>query len=251
MVRLLQRWLRWSVMGCAMVIAAQMQASTVSTTYSRIEEMTGWFTCGNCGNTGSSGATANYYMTRGITSPTLDGSSSKYSISGGAPYSNGYWFIDHKAPTHGVTYLAYDFYLYIPSGYQNAPQAIEFECQQRASAWVYNFAWQANYAGNNWRYFNYGTRTWVSSGVALQRFSPGTWHHIVAEFHTNTSTHTVYHDALTVDGVRHAVNRATAAKYTGNWSNRFTNAFQLDMNGSDTAYHVYVDAMKVTMQYPQ
>ena len=251
MVGLLRGWLRWSLMGCVIFLAVQMQASTTSVTYTRVEEMTGWSTCGNCGNSGSSGATANYVMARGITSPSRDGSSSKYSISGGAAYSNGYWFIDHKAPTHGVTYLAYDFYLYVPSGYQNAPQAIEFECQQRVGGWVYNFAWQADYADNSWRIFNYGTRTWNSVGLGLQRFSAGTWHHIVAEFHANTSTHTGYHDALTIDGVRHAVNKATAAKYTGNWTPRFTNGFQLDQNSGPTAYHVYVDNMQIRMQYPQ
>lgn len=249
MVRLFQGGLHRSLIGCVIFLAVQMQASTASVTYTRVEEMTGWFTCGNCGNSGSDGATADYVMTRGITSPTLDGSSSKYSISGGGAYSNGYWYINHTAPTRGVTYLAYDFYLYVPSGYQNAPQAIEFECQQRVGGWVYNFAWQANYAANSWRIFNYGTRTWTSVGLALQRFSAGTWHHIAAEFHTNTSTHTVYHDALTIDGVRHAVNHAMAAKYTGNWSNRFTNAFQLDMNSDPTAYHVYVDNMQLRMQY--
>lgn len=249
MVRLLCSRLVWSVMGCVILIATQTQASTASVTYTRVEEMTGWQTCGACGNSGGGGAVANYVMTRGLTSPALDGSASKFSISGSTPYTNGYWWLTHAAPSRGVTYLAYDFYLYVPSGYQNAPQAIEFECQQRVSGWVYNFAWQANYAGNTWRIFNYVTKTWENSGIALQRFSPGTWHHIVAEYHTNTSSHTVYHDALTIDGVRHAVNHADPAKYTGNWSNEFTNAFQLDLNRYDTAYHVYVDDMQVRMQY--
>ena len=37
------------------------------------------------------------------------------------------------------------------------------------------------------------------------------------------------------DGVRHVIARAHPAKYVGNLSNQFTNAFQLDLNGSGTA----------------
>lgn len=249
MVRMSRRKLQWSLMGCVMFLAVQMQASTTSVTYTRVEEMTGWQTCGACGNSGGTGSVASYAMTRGVTSPTLDGSSSRFSIGGTVPYTNGYWYLRHQAPSRGLTYLAYDFYVYVPSGSQNAPQAIEFECQQTVNAWVYNFAWQADYANNSWRIFNYVTRKWESSGLALQRFAPGTWHHIMAEYHTNTSTHTVYHDALTIDGVRHVINKVHSAKYTGNWTNQFTNAFQLDMNGSATDYHVYVDEMRVRMNY--
>jgi hypothetical protein len=236
--------------GLLLALASPLWATTVSTTYSRVEELTGWLTCGSCGDNGGDGALANYYMTRGITTPSMDGSSSKFSISATKPYANGYWYFNHSAPDHALTYLSYEFYVYIPSGYQNAPQAIEFECQHRVNGWVYNFAWQADYASNTWRFFNYSTKSWVYSGLSLKRFTAGAWHHVIATFHTSSTSHTVYHDTLTIDGVQHTVNKSNSATYTGNYYNRFTNAFQLDINGVDTAYHLYVDGMKINLQYP-
>ena len=215
-------------------------------TWSRIEESTSWQTCGACGNTGGGGAVANYSMTRGITSPSEDGSASKFSIRGPG-YSNGYWYIRHHAPpSTGMQYLAYRFALYIPAGYENAPQAIEFECQQRLNGWTYNLAWQAEYPTNLWRVFNYALRKWEPTSIRLNRFKPGVWHHVVAEFHTDPVKHVVYHDALTIDGVRHPVNMVHSARNTGGSTDYLTNAFQLDLNGKGTPYHVYVDRMSVS-----
>ena len=223
------------------------QPSLGNTIFDRIEEKTGWKTCGACGNTGGTGTVANYLMTRGLGSPSLDGSSAQFAISG-TPFKNGYWYIGQQpAPSSGLKYLAYEFDLFIPSGYQNAPQAIEFECQQRLNGWIYNFAWQAEYPDNVWRVFNYTTKHWESTGIKLVRFTPGVWHHIVAEFHTDASRHLVYHDALTVNGVRYPVNLVHTAKQTSG-SNYFTNAFQLDLNAWGTPYKVYVDKMKVTLR---
>jgi hypothetical protein len=210
--------------------------------------MSGWLTCGNCGNTGATGPTATYAMTRGISSPGEDGSSAEFAISGSSPYVNAYWYIEHPPITTQINALTYQLDIYIPAGFESAPQAIEFECQQRLNGWVYNFAWQANYAGGTWRLFDYVNQQWNDSGIPLQKFSPDTWHHIVAEYHTNIAQKVYVHDALTVDGVRYPVNKIHNAKNTGNMTDEFTNAFQLDTNNLPQAYHVFVDRMKVTAQ---
>jgi hypothetical protein len=215
------------------------------TVLSRIEEQSEWQTCGNCGNTGATGATASYNMTRGISSPSNDGSSSQFWIGGPYAFKNAYWYIGHSnSPSTPVNYLKYEFDLYIPSQYASAPQAIEFECQQKANGYVYNFAWQADYGRNQWRIFNYVTRTWEATNVPLKRFSGSAWHHVAAEFHA--SGNNVVHDALTIDGVRYTVGISHGAKYAGGTSHYLTNAFQLDLNGSPTAYKVYVDGMKLS-----
>jgi len=210
-----------------------------------IQQATGWQTCGSCGDSGGDGALASYSMIRGISFPTLSGSSAEFKIGGTQPYANGYWYINHQAPTKAFSSLRYEFDLYIPAGMENAPQGIEFECQQKLGGRIYNFAWQAVYPGNRWRVFNYTTRVWEDSGLAFVRFTAGTWHHIVAEFHNDSVTHTLFHDALTVDGVRHALHIThTATPSTS--GTKFTNAFQLDLNGSATDYQVFVDNMKIT-----
>lgn len=217
--------------------------------YQNIQQMTGWMTCGACGNTGATGAVANYAMTRGITTPSESGSSTEFAISGNRPYENGYWHIEYPALTSGIKKLVYEFDIYIPAADANAPEAIEFECQQQSQGWIYNFAWQANYALGTWRMFNYPTVNWEDSGIPLAKFSPDTWHHIVVEFHNDTKQHIVVHDSLTVDGVNHVVNKVHPAFYGGSSAiDKFTNAFQLDTNGMPTGYKVYVDKMNIAVQ---
>ena len=215
--------------------------------YDQVQQQTGWLTCGACGNTGGGGALATYQMTRGVTTPSLSGSSAQFSIGGNYPYADAYWYYRHTARDTQINSLRYEFDLYVPAGSENSPQAIEFECQQRLDGYVYNFAWQAEYPSNRWRVFNYTIKSWEAAGIALQRFTPNSWHHIIAEYHNDAAAKKTYHDALTVDGVRYPLNIVHDATNTGNMTNEFTNAFQLDLNGQPVPYSVYVDNMKVTM----
>jgi hypothetical protein len=218
-----------------------------ATVLNRVEESP-WLTCGNCGNTGATGATAAYSDTLGIATPSEDGSSTQFSIAATVPFTNGYFYQSHTPVTKQINALAYEFDLYIPAGSETLPQAIEFECQQILNGWVYNFSWQALYPGNQWRIFDYGLKRWDATGIAFTRFTPGTWHHIMAEYHNDIVAHTVLHDALTVDGVRIPVNITHNAFFSGAVNNQFTNAVQLDSNSTAAAYGVFIDQMKITYQ---
>lgn len=211
-----------------------------------MEDSTNWLTCGACGNTGATGAVATYSFTPGMASPSEDGASTQFAIAATAAFSNAYFYRLQPTINNQINSLIYEFDLYIPSGMENAPQAIEFECQQQLNGWIYNFAWQAEYGGTKtWRIFDYGLKRWDSTGIPFTKFAPNTWHHIVAEYHNDTANHVVWHDALTVDGVRFPVNISHDAFFSGA-SNKFTNAFQLDSNSTPTPYQVYVDKMKIT-----
>jgi len=194
-----------------------------------------WQTCGACGNDHATGAIAPNQFINGIVSPSEDGSSTQFSISPVVPYTDTYWFQTHN-PVSGQI-----------NGSEAAPQAIEFECQQQLGGWVYNFGWQANYITHEWRIFDYGSATWQPSGVSFQTFTPGTWHHILAEYHNDVASHIVFHDALTVDGTRYPVNQRHNAFSAGSgFADKLTNAVQLDGNSRPDAYSVYVDKMRIT-----
>jgi hypothetical protein len=212
-----------------------------------VEDTSKWLTCGNCGNDGATGATANFSFTPGVVSPSEDGVSTQFTISATVPYTNAYFYLSHTPVTSQIGALSYEFDVYIPSGSQNAPQAFEFECQQILNGWIYNFGWQANYTLNVWRIFDYGAKRWDTANIPFSAFTAGAWHHIVAEYHNDVTTHVVTHDALTVDGVRFPVNIQHNAFFSGA-GNQFTNAVQLDSNSSAVAYSVYVDKMKITWQ---
>ena len=94
----------------------------------------------------------------------------------------------------------------------------------------------------------------------MTRFPENEWTHITAEYHVDQSG-TIWHDALTVSNSLgtfrldpHQSQDANGAypsisHSAANWpkrSNQLSNAFQLDVNGSGTAYHVFVDKMTLT-----
>jgi hypothetical protein len=216
-----------------------------TTVLDNVEDTRTWLTCGNCANTNATGATAKASFTPGIASPSEDGTSTQFSIVPTAPYSNAYWWLEHAPVASQINALTYEFDLYIPQGMETLSQAIEFECQQIIGGWVYNFGWQAEYGANIWRIFDYGLKRWDATSVPFTPFTPGTWHHIVSEFHNNLTTHTVYHDALTVDGVRYPLGIAHNAFHSGSFD-KFTNAVQLDSTSKVQPYSICVDRMRIT-----
>lgn len=221
-------------------------APSPATVIDNLEDQS-WLTCGACGNAGGGGPIANYSATPGMVSPSEDGSSTQFAIAASVPFTNGYFYQIHDSVSGQLALLTYEFDLFIPAGFENAPQAIEFECQEHLGGWIYNFAWQANYAGGAWRVYNYVTKIWEESGISLQGFTPGTWHHVMAEFHNDATTHSVFHDALTVDGVRTPVTiRHDAFQQSGN--DQFSNALQLDSNNIPSPYSIFVDKMKITFK---
>jgi hypothetical protein len=69
-------------------------------------------------------------------------------------------------------------------------------------------------------------------------------HHIIAMYHASGTQ--IIHDSLTIDGVTFPANITHDALFTGNGP-ELTNAFQVDLDGNSTPYHVYVDNMTVTL----
>jgi len=215
-----------------------------ATIIDNVEDTPNWLTCGACGNDGAVGSIAVNSFTPGISSPSEDGRATQFSIAASTPYTNTYWYQQQTPIRNQIGFLMYEFDLYIPAGSENAPQAVEFECQQILGGWVYNFSWQAIYTLNVWRIFNYGAKQWESANIPFQHFSPGTWHHIVAEYHNDLASHSVFHDALTVDGVRYPLNIRHDAFFSGS-NDQFTNAIQLDSNLHPDPYSVVVDKMRI------
>ncbi|PYY13380.1 MAG: hypothetical protein DMG61_09465 [Acidobacteria bacterium] len=211
--------------------------------YGSLQTQPGWQTCGGCGNVGGTGQGPDYHMTQGISNPSLSGSAADFYVNGGPAYTGGYYFIEQPTIQNPVSYLRYDFDLFVPGQYANAPQAIEFECQQTTNGNTYNFAWQADYDSNTWRVFNFTTKQWEGTAIPLQRFAPDTWHHISAVFHA-AGTQAI-HDSLTVDGQTMGANISHQATATGTRL-EFTAGFQVDLNSSSTPYHVFVDNLRVT-----
>jgi hypothetical protein len=164
-------------------------------------------------------------------------------------YGSSYWYVLQSQPSTSISYLKYQFDLWIPSTYASLPQALEFECQMTLGGNTYNFSWQADYKDtDSWRIFNYQAGQWESSGLALTQFSGGTWHSVVAEYHIDPAdSGPIHHDALWIDGVRMVPSQNFRHNYAQvGLPNQFTNAFQIDMDSNNDPLTVYVDRMSVT-----
>jgi len=239
--------------------------------YSNLDDINPWDICGSgCGNTGGSGSQP-VTSQNVVSSPSEDGSAHQFSIGGGSsqPFTNAYWFINRTpssnppSPSGVVTTQSYSFDLLIPSGEQNAPQAIEWETHQQFNGVVYNTGWQANYADSGdptkmrMRTFQWNTSPqqpntpnlgWHDTGILIPRFSPDTFHHVQVDEHVSGST--IFFDDIIVDGIKYTPTNTSGQSHQAinagsGFGDKFNNAFQLDMNGSATPFEVFIDNMNL------
>jgi hypothetical protein len=210
-------------------------------TKSEIQNMTGWQNCTVCAGSGGNGPVAVYSMTQFQKSPSLSGSSAKFSISGSTPYADALWW-KQLGGDNGVTNFRYDldFYLTTPQ----AAQALEFDVNQTNGVMKFIFGTQCNLKGGNvWDVWDTAGGAWRSTGVACPVPAAFTWHHLTWELVRN-STQTTF-VALTLDGVRHYINMTFNAKpQTGTEVNV---AFQMDLDSTAQAYSAWLD--NVTLSY--
>jgi hypothetical protein len=208
-----------------------------------------WISCVNCGGPNTNPP----LVTHVGTPPAEDGSAAEFQTNSGSAvdYSGDYWYVQHGGLASKLSTLQYSFDLYVPSQFatNGTIQAIEFECQQTIGGQLFNFGWQDDYNNSHeWRIFNYGTKTWESSGIPFTQFSANTWHHIVANFHINGSQ--VVHDSITIDGTTYTPTMNNVHNAVAGNGSTFNNAFQLDLNSVGAGYFVYVDNMSVTYTLP-
>ncbi len=214
--------------------------STSTTSFSNIDQMNAWSSCSACAGAGGSGPIATFYQTLNISSPSLDGNSSKFHIGGSTAYSNALWWKQLGANS-SASHFTYDLYFYLKN--PSASQALEFDVNQSVNGKKYIFGTECGYASKVWKIYSASLK-WVSTGIACTRPSSYTWHHLVWEFQ-RTSGGNVGFIAFTLDGVKHYINKSYAPKSSS--VNEINVAFQMDGNKYMTDYDTWLD--KVTLTY--
>jgi len=209
-------------------------------TKSNIEQMTGWENCTVCAGSGGSGPVAVFSMVENQASPSLDGNSAKFSISGTTPYSDALWWKQLGA-ADSATNLKYDVDFY--STNPGAAQALEFDSNQSNGAHKFIYGTQCNIKGGHWDVWGNAAGNWISTGVACSAPTAFQWHHLTWEF-KRTATDVIF-VGFTYDGVTHYVNRTYPARASG--VHEMNVAFQMDGDSSMHAYSTWLD--KVTLAY--
>jgi hypothetical protein len=209
-------------------------------TKSNIDQMTGWASCTVCAGANGSGPVAVYSMVENQASPSLDGASAKFSISGSTPYADALWWKQLGA-VDTATNLKYDldFYLTNPA----AAQALEFDNNQSNGVHKFIYGTQCNIkSGGVWDVWGNAAGNWISTGIACSAPTAFKWHHLTWEFQ-RTSTNVIF-VGFTYDGVTHYVNRSYPAR--SSTVHELNVAFQMDGDYAMHAYSTWLDRITLT-----
>jgi hypothetical protein len=210
---------------------------------SNIDQMTGWQSCTACAGAGGSGPISTISMVQNILSPSLDGKSAKFSISGTTSYSDALWWKQLGAANTAKNFK-YDLYFYLTT--PQYAQALEFDVNQAIGNERFIFGTQCNIkTGSTVGHFDvWGNAdgNWLSTGIPCSAPSAFKWHHLTWEF-KRTATQVVF-IGFTYDGVTHYVNRTYTARPSS--VNELNVAFQLDGDKNMDDYSAWLDKVSLT-----
>jgi hypothetical protein len=209
-------------------------------TIAAIQKQTNWSSCSSdC--SGQPGTDAVYSMEQGIATPSQSGSAIKFDITGGTPWATALWWKQvggDDTKTHFVYELS--FYLTNPA----AAQALEFNVNQNAGGWRYEYATQCDIrGGNSWRIWDHAGLHWVATSAPCPTPQANAWNNLTWEFE-RTSDHKVVFVAVTLNGQRSEINESLDG-FTASGSG-IDVAFQMDSDGVPTPWSVWVDSVNLS-----
>jgi hypothetical protein len=210
-----------------------------ATVFQKIEQMPDWQWCtaklnGQPCASGLGNATS--AKADDQSKPSLDGSSSKFSIGGNKGYSNALWW---KSVSGGLSasHFLYDVSFYID--HPEVSEALEFDVNQSFDnkRWVWGS--ECNFKdSHHWDIWDPKNFIWVPTSLPCPVFSANTWHHITWQLErVNNQVHYV---SLTVDGNTMPVDiyKDLQPNFNGTDINV---AFQLDGDSAQHPYNVWLD----------
>ena len=242
---------------CAVLVCSATAWSV--TKYRNIENSTlvdngvvGWGSCVPCA--GGSSTNASIASSPFQTSPSVNGSSRDFYISGDA-YSNGLWW-DKLGPNDAASNFTFDFWLNVSSSTQ-AAQTLEFDTFQLINGREYMFGTQCDYASGTWDLWNGGGPGWLHTSVPCKKFIANTWYHIVLSFHRSQPDQYEHYDNLTIAQYAangnvasfnsYVLNRAFPSQLTPpGWGDDLGVQFQMDIGRKGAQMQEWVDEVTLT-----
>lgn len=232
------RFLRKLVLFLFAVVLFGAASLSAQTTFTRIEEMSGWHMCSSCANAGG-GAT--YSMTQGISSPALDGSSTKFTLGGTTPWSHSLYY-RWMSGNSTATNFVYEVNQYMKN--PKASSGMEYSVSQRKGYEWYRWDTQCSYIKGNWRLWDNANARWVDIGIPCTRPAAYTWRRI--KFEGKRYNGKVVFVAITINGQKYYVNRSFYPKKMSSSTSAVIIHFQLNGDATQTDYAVWGDSFKLT-----
>ena len=223
---------------CATTITpVQLQAETV---FANLEQGSGWESCTVCAGANGNGSSATYNLTQNIASPSMNGHSARFGISGKTPYSDALWWKQLGADDK-VTNFVYDLYFYYTN--PSAPQALEFDVNQTVAGKWFIFGTECELRNSHqWQVWN-NNGTWENTGIECTTPKPYAWNHLTWEFQRSGWKGKFV--SVTFNGQKHYVNKSYSPRAGG--SEQLNVAFQMDMNNSATPYQVWLNKVSLSV----
>jgi hypothetical protein len=204
--------------------------------------------CSNCGP----GVT--WSMQQGVTSPSISGKATKFSIGGTTPYADVLWtnpligdFSSQGLPDPGHAIIpnlhnfTYDVYFYGSS--LGTSQALEFDINQYFGTMGFTWGHQCRIAGGNqfdvWDNIN---GKWIPTGVSCKPAN-NSWNHLTLQVQRTWDNWLCYH-SITLNGVTTVIDLYFPPFSVGSWYGVTAN-YQMDGNYKQAPYTVFVDKLNL------
>jgi hypothetical protein len=199
-----------------------------------------------------------FSMTQGISSPSLSGNASEFSIGTGPAYTDAF-FNNHligglssqNMPDTSGTLVpslhtfTYDVYFYGDN--LGLSQAIEFDINQFFNNMGFIWGHECRVAGGNeWDVWDNVNQHWKPTGIACYPNS-NAWNHLTIQVQ-RTSDNQLLYQSITLNGQTNTLN-ATYPHGTApsNWYGVTLN-YQMDGDSKQDAYSVYIDNLSFSYQ---
>jgi hypothetical protein len=209
-----------------------------ATTFSDIEQMSGWNWCSVCAKAGGGSPLS---MVRGQSSPSLDGQSTKFSVGGTTPWSHALYYKRLSSDSTATNFI-YDVYYYMKT--PSASSGMEFSVSQRVGYKWYRVDTQCSFLNGNWRIWDNGAGHWYDVSAPCKRPTAFTWRHVVIE--GKRANGRVVFVSITDGGQKYYLNKSFNPKSMSSSNNAVTMHFQLNGDRNQTDYSVWGDKFKVT-----
>ena len=215
-------------------VGIPMSTSGGTSWVSHIEEKSGWYMYPDQGNPDCSS------KPNLMSSPSLDGTSGRFSLAPNGQFNNCLWPI--KLGTSTATHFKLDTYYQLSN--PSASQGVEFSSNKHAGTKWYKFSVQCSYYKGVFSVWDTAGSRWVATNVPCKRPARNTWDHLTVQ--TEISNGKAVFQSLTHNGVTYTINKSFYPK-TGTSSSSFGVHFQMNGNRAGDSYYTWVDNLKFTL----
>jgi hypothetical protein len=210
-----------------------------------------------CSTCSANGTQAKWSWSPNVTSPSMDGMTTKTTYGGGTTQWGDILWNNHligdfssqglpdfsKTLAPSLHNFTYDVYFWI--GNASDSQGLEFDINQFVNGKSYIWGHECRVdGGHEWDTWNNGQQKWVPSGIPCNPKS-NAWNHLTIQVQRTSDNHLLF-KSITLNGYTGTLNRYDSPTPT-NWYGITVN-YQIDSDYYKTPYSVYIDKFTFSAQ---